>query len=105
LRTPIDEAVARVKALPWDSESALVNLTRRDGEHALALYLHGAVSGQQIEPWASALERRDDVGLEPGYELLLKSLLFELATPEMTRPLTVATARDWATRLAAAPRA
>ena len=58
-------------------------LTRHHVQAVLAAYLDGSLDEDDCESWAFALECRDDVGFEPGFEQLLKEFLFEVATPEL----------------------
>jgi hypothetical protein len=99
LRTPVHDALRRLGSYPWDSDVALVTFTRSDAERVLAELTEGRVTGELCSEWANALEGRDDVGLEPGSEDLLKDFLFEAANPEITRPLSPAWARQWRARL------
>ena len=99
LRAPVGSAIARLGALPWDSDVQLVVLTRHHVHALLAAYLEGRLDEDDCENWASALECRDDVGLEPGFERLLKEFLFEVATPELKGRLTLAAANQWLTQL------
>jgi hypothetical protein len=73
LRVPIGGAIARLGGFPWDSDVHLVALTRQHVDSLLAAYLEGRLDEQDCENWASALEGRDDVGFEPGFERSLSS--------------------------------
>ncbi|MGI5213374.1 hypothetical protein [Plantactinospora sp. CA-290183] len=99
LRLPLGEATAALARFPWDSDAELVALTRADALRLLRRYLDGDVTAVDCQRWAEALERRDDVGLEPGFEDLLKELLFETATPALFGDLTPALAATWETTL------
>ncbi len=54
----------------------------------LMKFLKGSATGSAVQAWAEAIESRDDVGLEPGSQEILKQTLFELANPDLTRKLT-----------------
>jgi hypothetical protein len=99
LRTPVPEAAQRLKEIPWDSDVGLVTLTRTDGRRLLDAYLDGSLGDEAVEQWANAIEGRDDIEMEEGYEALLKDFVFELATPEITRRITRSTATEWRRRL------
>jgi hypothetical protein len=99
LRDPVQAAIQRVSSFPWDSEVRLAVLTRADAHRVVTGFLEGSLSAEECEEWANAVEGRDDVGLENGSEELLKEFLFELGTPELTRPLTQSTAKEWILKL------
>src|SRR5437899_3333765 len=92
----VTEAVARLQALPWDSESKLVTAASKDFVRALRRYCLGEVAATEIENWANALECREDLGFTSG---LLRELLHELANPLLTQPLSQARAKYWLARL------
>lgn len=71
---------------PWDSQM-LVVLRRAHVCDALNRLLAREWSTSEVEQWADLLEGRDDVGLEPGYEVLLKGVLFDLANPDIHGPI------------------
>lgn len=99
LRCEVGDAIAAVNRFPWDSEVELVSLTRADAARVLDAFRSGTLTAGECAAWANAVEGRDDVGLESGAEDVLREFLFELSTPEVTRALTQATARDWLQRL------
>jgi hypothetical protein len=95
-RRPISEAVERLREFPWDSDDELVTMTRADGISCLDLYLTGSITADDVNVWAEALEGRDDVAFDTE---LLSELLFELANPEITEPLSENLAQRWQRRL------
>lgn len=97
---PAGIARQRLWAFPWDSDTELVLLTRADCVRLLDSYLNGEQSAEECEAWAEAIEGRDDIGLEEGASDRLKSFLMELSTPEVTRPLSRESAREWRQALA-----
>lgn len=101
LRRPVAESAAALAEFAWDSDRELVGLSRADARRVLGAYQERRLSADDCQRWAEALEGRDDVGLEPGYEDRLKDFLFTLATPELTEPLTPALAEHWLAVLAA----
>jgi hypothetical protein len=80
--------LSELEALGWDSDVHLAVLTREHARRLLDAFLARQVSAVECEQWAEALEAREDVGFEAGYEELLKRLVFELANPDITEPLT-----------------
>ncbi|MDQ6713731.1 MAG: hypothetical protein M3Z28_11170 [Candidatus Dormibacteraeota bacterium] len=99
LRKPVTAAARLLKSFPWDSDHPLVTLTRGDARNALDRYLDGAISTEELEQWANAIEGRDDIGFESGSEELLKDFVFQISTPEITRRLGKAVATEWRERL------
>lgn len=74
--------------------------TRADALRLLRRYQRHELTAEDCQLWAEALEGRDDVGLEDGFEDMLEQFLFELATPELNKPLTARSAASWERTLA-----
>lgn len=89
----------RLRAFGWDSDEELVVLTRADAIGVLRRFQAGGFSAEDVEQWADAIEGRDDIGFEPHAQSLLGELLFELANPALTEPLTPELAAAWIDRL------
>ncbi|WP_326948645.1 hypothetical protein OG439_07610 [Amycolatopsis sp. NBC_01307] len=94
-RRPVRDAVAVLAGYKWDSDVELVNLTRADATRVLRGYLSGALTAEEAQRWAEALEVRDDVGREQGFEDELTEFVFEMATPEVAGALTSQRAQQW----------
>jgi hypothetical protein len=88
-----------VNQYPWDSDHELVVLTPEKASNVLSRYLSGELTPAQVEDWADAIEVRDGIGFPPLFEALLRDLIFELANPLLTGPLSRDTAADWLARL------
>lgn len=95
LRVPPAQASAALARFGWDSEDELVTLTRADVLRVLRDYAAGRLTAQDVTRWAEALEGRDDVGREAGYEEPLTEFLYEAATPEVAGALTPEFAQRW----------
>jgi len=93
---PISDAISRLAEFPWDNESDLVLLTPEDCYHVLSLYKRGSLSAAEVEDWANALECRDDVGFSTSQA---HELLYELANPLLTQPLSGEQADLWLSQL------
>lgn len=89
---PISEAVSRLAEFPWDSDAELVSLAPEDFYHVLSLFKQGTLSAVEVENWANALEGRDDVGISSP---LAQELLYELANPLLSQPLSSERADFW----------
>jgi hypothetical protein len=99
LRVPVEQAEAALADFGWDSDDDLDTLTRADAIEILRRYQAGELTATDCQRWAEALEGRDDLGFEDGWEDTLKELLFEIATPDLAEPLTPEFAHRWASRL------
>ncbi len=95
LSIPAETACQRLAAFGWDSDTELVVLTRADCVRLLDSYLAGELPAEECEAWGEVIEGRDDIGFEEGASEPLKTFLMELATPEITRPLTPESAHEW----------
>lgn len=101
LRVPVQRAVDALARFEWDSDEELHTLTRADALRLLERYQRHELTAEDCQLWAEALEGRDDLGLEDGFEDKLKEFLFEIATPELTKPLTPQSACRWERALTA----
>jgi hypothetical protein len=88
-----------LRQYPWESNSYRVFLTRAHLVSVLERFVTHALTAQQVEDWANALESREDVGFHEDSEAGLKEALHELANPELHEPLTQDRARRWLGRL------
>jgi hypothetical protein len=52
-------------------------------------YINDALSAEQIREWAEATEFRDELDYEAECRELLIEVLYELANPYLTQPLTL----------------
>lgn len=95
----VDDARQRLLAFDWDAAPNLVTLSPATVIEVLDRYLSGDVSAREIEKWAKGIEVREDIAFPPLFDTVLKELFFELAHPEINRPLTPETAREWSERL------
>jgi hypothetical protein len=99
LNMPVEQAEAALAEFGWDSDDDLDTLTRVDATQILRRYRAGELTRADCQRWAQALEGREDLGFEDGWEDTLKELLFEIATPELSEPLTPEFANRWEIRL------
>ncbi len=90
----IEAIVADLKTFSWDSETALVTLTRPDVIRILERYLEERLAADSIEYWANAVEGREDIKYETRYEDVLGEAIHQLANPLLTEPLSVSSAHD-----------
>ncbi len=95
VRGNIGDLVTRVRLLPWDSTDELLFLQPSHICNVLQRFLSGELGAGEVESWAKALECREDIGLGPE----CKAVLFELANPVLTQPLSKASASHWLSHL------
>jgi hypothetical protein len=100
---PLAGLLRDLASFGWDLEERLAILTREDVSRILSGFLTHDISAKDVEEWANALEIREDVGLEHGYAELLKEVIFELANPLLTDPITHDRVKRWIERLETAP--
>lgn len=95
LEMPVENLLSDLDAFGWDSEEELSELNRHHVISILRRFQTGRISDENIEEWANAVEGRDDIGFEPGYEDMLTDAIYELANPELTQSLTAEAAEGW----------
>jgi hypothetical protein len=100
LNGSVSSLVEAVQAFPWDADAALVTFTRAHMRAALQKYRDKALDAEQLEDWANAIECREDVGFEAGYEDMLQEAIFQLANPLLTLAVTDESARLLVAKLA-----
>ena len=57
------------------------------------------MNANDLTEWAGAIEARDEVRYEPEFNELIATIVFEIATPEINRPLTQEVGRELLDRL------
>jgi hypothetical protein len=96
---PSQIAEEKLKQFGWDADAAKALLTRVNIRHVLSLYLEGKMTSAQLESWANAIECRDDIGFEAGYENVLSEAIHQLANPLLTMAITAENIRELADHL------
>lgn len=87
LSRPLEATLEALAQQHWDSDAEMVTLDRAHLAAVLRRYLGGDLDATTLEVWANAIELRDDIGLADD-DQLLRDLMFELANPEVTAPLS-----------------
>ena len=88
----LEQLKTSLGAFRWDSEKELVLLSVAHLGKTLEKYLGGSLSTEEVEEWANLIEGRDDIGFDPSNREVIRDVLYELANPLLTRPLTPETA-------------
>ncbi len=91
---PIEELIEDVPRLAWDCDALLVRLTRAHVEQVLRRHVAGELSAAEVESWANLIECREDIEFAPDTADVIDGLIYELANPLITRPLTIARAEQ-----------
>jgi hypothetical protein len=99
LRGSIDDALKRLRVFDWDCAPNLVTLSPGTVIGVLDRFVSGDLTADEIEKWADGIEVREDIAFPPLFDTVLKEFFFELANPEISRPLSPETAREWSERL------
>lgn len=84
---PLEQTVADLRQFPWDSEAALVVLSRQHIMRLLERYLRGELTESDVEAWANAIEGREDIDYEAGHGDVPQEAVHILANPVLTEPL------------------
>ncbi len=96
----VNSLVEALRAFPWDADAVLITLTRGHMRAALQKYRNHTLDAAQLEDWANAIECREDIDFEAGYEDTLQQAIFQLANPLLTIPITPQNARLLVAKLA-----
>jgi hypothetical protein len=76
-----------------------VLLSRRSLRNALNSYLAGRVNETELIEWAGLIEFSDEVVYEPGFVKLIANVVFQLATSEISGPITPDQCREMIAKL------
>lgn len=96
IRKPVEQAAARLREFPWDSDEELVVLGPAEMRAALRKFIDGTISASDLEAWANAVEGRDDIRFEPAGII---DLITEIANPILFSPITIPSMRALLARI------
>jgi hypothetical protein len=99
LDQPLSTTLSLLKTLPWDSNQAIITLKKDHLIHILNQYLNNSLSATDLENWANAIEAREDITYETPDEDLINNIIFDLANPILTAPLSPEMVRQYITQL------
>jgi hypothetical protein len=85
---PVDTAVAELGSYPWDCDEPIFVVTRAHVTSIVERDLSGELTSEQVERWGDLLEVREDVEFEPAAEKTVREVIWELANPLLTEPLS-----------------
>ena len=86
---PISRLVQKLKVYGWDCDEELVVLTPAHVVNVLDKYLANEINEMQVQEWANAIERREDIGFQEEYSSTLDEMIFWLASPNINFPISV----------------
>lgn len=95
LDIPVHELADLLGETEWDSGRELVVFNREHINSVLDRFVNKEISSADVEEWANLIEGREDINYEKGYEDVIKEIIFQLANPILTEPITA----DSVTRL------
>ena len=85
---PLQNIVAQLATMNWDYDGECITLTRRHVASVLKQYIQGRFSEDDIEFWANQIEGREDIVFEINHEEKIEEILYHLANPLLTQPLS-----------------
>ena len=97
--SPVTELLRNLTDYSWDSEEELVTLKASHVDNILSRFLQGELSVKDVETWANAIEGREDIAIDPVNFGLVQDSIFELANPDITVQLTMASAEKLRVKL------
>ena len=96
---PLSDIFDSLNKLSWDSEEVLIKLKKEHIIDLLQRYLQDQLSTTDVENWANAIEGREDIEPEENDQEILDEILFDLANPLLSQPLSPESAQDYLTQL------
>jgi len=85
------DSLSTLNKFKWDSPGIVV-LNTIDVISILRRFLANELSGKQVEEWANAIESREDIDYKD--EDKIKEVIFDLANPSITYPLSFSKAKE-----------
>lgn len=95
LEPGIEETYSALANMAWDCPMELVTLRAQHVASVLGRFIDGKIDSECVERWANAIESREDVAFDSAQEESLRHILFELANPELSQPLSRQTATEF----------
>lgn len=80
----------QLSELPHDYDGQPAVMTKAHMAHALRRFIKGDITATDLEQWDDLVEGRPGIEYQTGYERILEKALFQLSTPDINRPITIA---------------
>ncbi len=91
---PLRQITSTLATFGWDSDLPLITLNRQHIATVLTRYLDSELSKVDVEDWANAIEGREDISYENGVTDELSNIVYQLANPRLTLPMSATSARE-----------
>ena len=99
LNQPLSTILPILKTFPWDSNQTIITLKKEHLIHILNQYLNHSLSAIDLEIWANAIECREDIIYETEGEDFINDIIFDLANPILSDPLSPELVKQYITQL------
>lgn len=87
-REPIAPLMQELRTYGWDSDEDLATLSPEHVISVLNRFQSSSISASEVQEWANAIERREDIALNPRHNDTLDEMVFWLANPAINFPIT-----------------
>jgi len=77
-----------LRSYGWDFDGRPFILSSNHVMNVIQRYLKGEIDSCEVEEWANAVEGREDLEYESNHQDELSVVIYELANPYLTEPLT-----------------
>jgi len=99
--TALPALMEQLRKFDKDRQDRIVHLPLEKIASVLTRYISGELSAEDVEEWANAVEIREDIELGDDNDPASTNVVWELANPLLTRPLTHDRARALIDQLSA----
>ena len=90
----LDTISRALKPFGFDFDEPVEVLSYKHVVGVLERYLNGSLTAQHLEDWGNAIEGREDIGYEKGYEDVIGGAIHHLANPLLTEPISEQSVRN-----------
>ena len=87
----VQDSLRQLAALD-DDEGEAATLTQAHLVAVLKRYRDGKLTAAEVQEWANAIENRDDIDFDPDHESAIDDIMYDLANPTASHPLSPALA-------------
>lgn len=90
----LEKTLTELQQFEWDVAIPLIVLKPNHVTQLLERYLRNELTEADVEAWANAIEGREDIDYEDGYDDMLHEVIYVLANPLLTEPLDKVLAKN-----------
>ena len=98
LSAPIEQIKESLKAIQWNSDTSVL-MSKNSVIQVLSRFINDEISHQTLEKWANLVESREDIEFDPICPDDIKTLIFNIANPELQGLFTKDVANSWLQKL------